>query len=239
MKKRMITSLVMLSLVLMIVGGAVLAAKEAPAAKDGKLAELKIELPKPLFEGTPKNIKVKMRAPIKNRKIKIAAGTKLLSAKKAIASSDEEPIIGELDYVTDGDKEGTDGSFVELGPGLQWVQIDLGAVKEIHAVVSWHYHREGRVYKDVIVKVSNDKDCITGTIIFNNDHDNSAGQGIGKDFQYLDDFKGEVTGGLKLDQKTGIYTPDKVVKGRYVRLYSNGNTSNDLNHYTEVEVYGK
>jgi hypothetical protein len=28
------------------------------------------------------------------------------------------------------------------------------------------------------------------------------------------------------------------VKGRYVRLYSNGNTSNDLNHYVEVEVYG-
>ena len=31
----------------------------------------------------------------------------------------------------------------------------------------------------------------------------------------------------------------KGVKGRYVRLYSNGNTSDELNHYTEVEVYGK
>jgi len=29
------------------------------------------------------------------------------------------------------------------------------------------------------------------------------------------------------------------IKARYVRLYSNGNTSNDLNHYIEVEVYGK
>ena len=29
------------------------------------------------------------------------------------------------------------------------------------------------------------------------------------------------------------------VKGRYVRLYSNGNTSNDTNHYIEVEVYGR
>jgi hypothetical protein len=28
------------------------------------------------------------------------------------------------------------------------------------------------------------------------------------------------------------------VKGRYVRLYSNGNTTNDLNHYVEVEVHG-
>ena len=30
----------------------------------------------------------------------------------------------------------------------------------------------------------------------------------------------------------------KGVKARYVRLYSNGNTTNDLNHYVEVEVYG-
>ena len=27
--------------------------------------------------------------------------------------------------------------------------------------------------------------------------------------------------------------------GRYVRLYSGGNTSNKMNHYIEVEVYGQ
>jgi len=37
----------------------------------------------------------------------------------------------------------------------------------------------------------------------------------------------------------GVYTADKPVKARYVRLYSNGNTSNDLNHYTEVEIKGR
>jgi hypothetical protein len=31
----------------------------------------------------------------------------------------------------------------------------------------------------------------------------------------------------------------KGVQGRYVRLYSRGNTANDLNHYVEVEIYGK
>ena len=31
----------------------------------------------------------------------------------------------------------------------------------------------------------------------------------------------------------------KGVVARYVRLYSNGNTNNDLNHYIEVEIYGK
>ena len=30
----------------------------------------------------------------------------------------------------------------------------------------------------------------------------------------------------------------KGVKGRYVRLWSKGNTSDDQNHYTEVEVWG-
>ena len=29
------------------------------------------------------------------------------------------------------------------------------------------------------------------------------------------------------------------VKARYVRLWSNGNTSDDMNHYIEVEVFGK
>jgi hypothetical protein len=29
------------------------------------------------------------------------------------------------------------------------------------------------------------------------------------------------------------------IEGRYVRLFSRGNTGNELNHYTEVEVYGK
>jgi hypothetical protein len=31
----------------------------------------------------------------------------------------------------------------------------------------------------------------------------------------------------------------KGVRARYVRLHSQGNNSNDLNHYIEVEVFGK
>ena len=31
----------------------------------------------------------------------------------------------------------------------------------------------------------------------------------------------------------------KGVKGRYIRFYSNGNTTNKLNDYIEVEVWGK
>ena len=61
--------------------------------------------------------------------------------------------------------------------------------------------------------------------VFNNDHDNSSGLGVGKDKEYI-----EVAEGRLFDSKG--------VKGRYVRMYSNGNTTNDLNHYVEIEVYG-
>ncbi|HOD81076.1 MAG: F5/8 type C domain protein [Planctomycetes bacterium ADurb.Bin126] len=200
-------------------------------AKDTKgLVELKLELPKPLFEGTPKNIREKnLRPPRKGPRdpLMVPPGVTNVASGKAVTSSDSEPIIGELKLVTDGDKEGTDGSYVELGPGKQWVQIDLKDAYNIFAVVVWHYHREGRVYRDVVVQVADDADFITNVrTVFNNDYDNSSGLGIGNDMQYLDSFEGELI-------------PVKGLKARYVRLYSNGNTSNDQNHYTEVEVFGK
>jgi hypothetical protein len=93
--------------------------------------------------------------------------------------------------------------------------------------VLWHYHGEARVYKDVVVQVSDDRDFLTGVkTIYNNDKDNSLGQGIGKQLEFFETAEGRLV-------------PANGVKGRYVRLYSNGNTSDELNHYTEVEVYGK
>jgi hypothetical protein len=200
------------------------AAPQAPAKE-----ALKLSLPKPLFIGTPTNLKSpnlevitgKPRGPFM-----VPVGTKLLSGKRPVTSSDRQPVIGELDMITDGDKDGGDGYFVELGPGTQWVQIDLGASYALHAILAWHYHGQPRVYRDVIVQVSDDKDFLTGVrTVFNNDHDNSSGLGIGKDKEYIDVAEGR------------LFDP-KGARGRYVRLYSNGNTSNDLNHYVEVEVFG-
>ena len=191
--------------------------------------ELKLKLPKPMFIGTPTNIKSanlevitgKPRGPFF-----VPVGTKLLSLKRPVKSSDMQPVIGELEMVTDGEKEGGDGYFIELGPGKQWVQIDLGSSYALHAILAWHYHSQARVYRDVIVQVSDDKDFLRGVAtVFNNDHDNSSGLGVGRDKEYV-----EVAEGRLFDPKGA--------KGRYVRLSSNGNTSNDLNHYVEVEVYG-
>jgi len=204
---------------------------EGSAAK-GNLAPLKIVLPKPLFEGTPKPTKSanleRPKPPGWKRPPFLAPkGSHNLALHKKVTGSDDLPIIGEMEFVTDGDKEGSDGSFVEYGPGVQYVQIDLGEECEIYAIIVWHYHAEARVYHDVVVQVSDDKDFVKGVkTVFNNDHDNSSGLGVGKDKEYIETYQGRL-----IDTKN--------IHGRYVRLYSNGSTSNEMNHYIEVEVYGK
>jgi len=191
--------------------------------------ELKLTLPKPMFIGTPTNIKSPNLEAITGKSrgpFMVPVGTKKLSLKRPVTSSDRQPVIGELEMITDGEKEGGDGYFVEIGPGKQWVQVDLGARYSLNAILAWHYHSQARVYRDVIVQISDDKDFLKNvTTIFNNDHDNSSGMGIGKEKEYI-----EVAEGRLFDPKGA--------SGRYVRMYSNGNTVNDLNHYVEVEVYG-
>jgi F5/8 type C domain len=201
----------------------------AAAAQEPGKEVLKIQLPKPMFVGTPKNIRTPNLEAVTGRPrgpFLVPVGTVLLSAGKPVTASDKEPVIGEIGFVTDGKKSGEDGYYVELGPMLQWVQIDLGKSLELTAIVCWHYHSQARVYRDVVVQVSDDKDFISGvTTIYNNDHDNTSGLGAGKDKEYIETYDGR------------LFDP-KGVKARYVRLYSAGNTSNDMNHYVEVEVYG-
>lgn len=200
-----------------------------PAPQDAGKEELRIQLPKPMFVGTPRNIKTanletvtgKSRAPFM-----VPKGTRLLSAEKTVSSSDMQPVIGELSFVTDGEKSGEDGYFVELGPGKQWITIDLGGSRALSAILVWHYHSQARVYRDVVIQLSDDPAFTKGVaVLFNNDHDNSLGLGAGKDKEYIETNEGRL-----IDPKGA--------RGRYLRLFSAGNTSNDMNHYVEVEVYG-
>jgi hypothetical protein len=183
-----------------------------------------------MFVGTPQNLNVpNLEKPLgKPRPPFLApAGTVNAALGKPVSSTDEEPIIGEIEMITDGDKEAADGSYVELGPFVQHVTIDLEARQNIYAVVVWHFHKQARVYFDVVVQVSDDPNFVKNVqTLFNNDQDNSAGLGVGKDMHYVETAEGKL-----IDAKG--------VQGRYVRLYSNGNSNNDLTHYIEVEVYGK
>lgn len=192
---------------------------------------LQTEFPPPLFVGTPVPVKLpNLETPDPNRKqeLLVPAGTTNLAAGAVVTSSDNEPLLGTLDLITDGDKAGDEGCYVELGPDKQWVQIDLGESADISAVWVWHFHAQARAYHDVVVQVSDDPDFIEGvTTIYNNDDDNSSGLGAGKDFAYIETNQGRL-----MPAKDGT-------RGRFVRLSSAGNTSNKLNHYVEVEVYGR
>ncbi len=191
---------------------------------------LKTELPKPLFVGTPVPIKLPNLEPPREGKrpdFMVPAGTVNLAAGKKVTSSDKEPVMGTLDLVTDADKAGDEGSWVELAPGKQWVQIDLEKSANIYAIMLWHYHSQARVYLDVVVQVSDDPEFAKNvTTVFNADAQNELGLGAGKDLAYIESYEGKL-----IDAKG--------VKARYVRLYSKGNTTNKLNHYIEVEVFGK
>jgi hypothetical protein len=191
-------------------------------------APLKVEIPRPKVTRTPVPISLPhLEAPnTPQPEIMVPDGTVNLAEGKEVTASDPYPVIGDTTLVTDGDKESEEGYYVELGEGQQWVQIDLGAAATLYAVVVWHYHGQARAYHDVIVQVSDDPEFKTGvTTLFNNDHDNSSNMGKGRDPAYLETNKGRVI-------------PAKGAVARYVRLWSNGNSSDGLNHYIEVEVFG-
>ena len=195
-----------------------------------EMEEIKLEFPKPMFIGTPVPAKLpNLETPDPSKIVKTfmaPKGTVNLAKDKPVTSSDPAPIIGDLPLVTDGDADGSDGCFVELAPGPQWVQIDLGAPTSINKIAMWHYHKQAQAYVDVVVQVSDDKEFKTGvTTVFNSDHDDTLKLGTGADPAYIETNHGRV-----VDAKN--------TKAQYVRLTSNGNTSNEMNHYCEVQVFG-
>ena len=201
----------------------------ALAAAEPEMVRLELKLPKPAFAGTPKNIPpgTTVQKPSgKTRELPLVPkGTANVASKKPVTASDTEPVVGEASQVTDGDKEAADGSYVELGPGLQWVQVDLGSKRDIHAVAVWHFHGDARVYRDVVIQTADDPDFIENVqTLFNNDGDNSAGLGLGKDHEYF-------------EMNEGLVIPVKALASRYVRFYSQGSTADDMNRVTEVEIY--
>jgi len=154
----------------------------------------------------------------------LPAGVGNAALRKPVTSSDTNPPGGNLSMVTDG--ELADGKHLVLGPGRQWVQIDLGSRHEIFAVRLWH-HRGDRAYRDVVVQVCDEAGFETSVhTLFNNDRDNSASLGLGSDEEYIENHRG-----LVIDARG--------MRGRYVRLYSSGNTADEQNHYAEVEVYAR
>ncbi|MCC5827974.1 MAG: hypothetical protein JJU36_00875 [Phycisphaeraceae bacterium] len=202
------------------------------ASKEYQLAPLPVKLPEPAFLGTPAHlVEAGLRfdpdAPERRPEFLAPSDVQNVALGKPVTSSDPHPIIGSLDLVTNGDKNARDADYVELGFGPQWVQIDLEREYDIYAIVFWQRHDAAIVYNAVIVQVSNDPEFKEGvTILFNNDHDNSAGLGIGEDYQFVSNHEG------KLVDAGGV-------RARYFRVQSSGNTLDDFSHFTEVEVWAR
>lgn len=159
--------------------------------------------------------------------IQVPVAAKVLSRGKPVTCSDPKPFEGEPGYVTDGVKQCGEGFSLVIDQGPQWVQIDLGASHHIDGVVLWHNYGGDMVVNDLIVQASDDPDFKFGVMtMFNNDIDNSSGQGPGNDKSFF-------------VSKEGRQIPGNGIKSRYIRTWSNGNTDTTLNEFTEVEVWGR
>lgn len=199
------------------------------AIADGAKESLTLKLPEATLKGTPEDLPTNSpnMEPIAEKPVvlQVPQGTQNIAAGKTVTSS-TTPFNGELSKITDGKKEPVDDDAVEFKKGVQWVQVDLGAPSEIFAIAMWHDHRYLQVMHCVVVQVSDDPEFKTGvTTLFNNDIENTAGLGAGKDRQYLETRYGKV-----IDAKG--------IKARYVRGYTKGSSQGAINAWEEIEVYG-
>lgn len=201
-----------------------------PPKNLGDMAPLPIKLPVAMYRDTPRNLRgIENLEPPRGMDrppFYAPKGATNVALRKPVILSDENPILGEAKLVTDGDKNAMEGCFVEMGPFVQNATIDLQGEFEIYAVIVWHYHLYPRSYRDVVIQTSMDPEFTAPVTIFNNDIDNSLGLGKGTDKHYVDTNEGRLVDA-------------KGVRARFVRLYSNGNNENELNHLIEVEVWGK
>src|SRR6202041_1861441 len=87
----------------------------ASAALSQDKVPLKTQLPRPLFVGTPVPLNVpNLEPPMKGRRpdFMVPAGTLNLAKGKKVTASDSNPDTGTLDMIDDGDKDGSEGSWV-------------------------------------------------------------------------------------------------------------------------------
>ena len=189
---------------------------------------LKINLPAHTTKGTPEDLPAgpNIEPPPKTAPapLQVPAGVKNVATGKTVTSS-VPPYTGELTQITDGKREPLDEDVVEFKKGTQWVQVDLGAPHEIHAIALWHDHRLLQAFHDVIVQISDDPEFKNNvTTLYNNDTDNSSKLGVGTDREYF-------------ELEFGRILPVKGVKAQYVRGYTKGSSLSAINCWQEIEVY--
>ncbi|WJH34829.1 discoidin domain-containing protein [Paenibacillus sp. CC-CFT747] len=127
--------------------------------------------------------------------------------------------------------------LISVADGPKWVQVDLTQaypVSKINIRNDWGASSgTARTGRDIIVQLSNSPTFSSGvTTVFNNDADNTAGQGAGTDAPYLEPVDGS-------GKDIVLSTP---ISARYVRYWANGHirVNQDVhlvNTPIEIEVY--
>lgn len=226
--KNGLSRLAVVALALNLALSGVLRADDSPKTNSTDMVPLQLKLPAPVFAGTPKAAPADIVVEDKpDPTIMVPKDVKNLAPSAKITSSDKTVTRAELAKITDGIKDADGEDIVQMRKGLQWIQFDLGAPKEIYGIAFWHAHDIAKICRAVIVQVADDEDFTENVrTLYNNDRENSAGMGAGKDRQYFESFRGK-----SVDAKG--------TRARYVRLYSNGSTDNKMNEYTEVEIWGR
>jgi formylglycine-generating enzyme required for sulfatase activity len=200
-----------------------------------KKVKLEPEMPKPLWSTPPTprpdwpGVKVDFDSWKLYQNVVIGEGCRVLSHHCPVKLSDADA-LGDPQLVTDGKRSSESDAVVDMAPGKQWVLIDLGTSREIHCVWLWLDHRLAWLsYHDVIVQITDQPDApgAPGTVtVLNTDTDGSSGMGKGTDAGWVEDINGRPI----------TIAP---AKGRYVKVWTNGRTSDDTNVFTEIAVYGK
>lgn len=160
------------------------------------------------------------------RPLLVPLGTVNLARKRPVKLSDDA-VLGKAEMLTDDNREALGDCFVEMGRGLQWVQVDLENSATIHAIALWRFSGEERVFFDTVVQISDSPEFDKGvTTVFNN-----SLTGLKKVAE-----KGKDR--LYIETEVGRVIAVNGVRGRYVRVWSNGNTLDDFNQFVELEVHG-
>lgn len=206
----------------------VLLSRHMSVAAQIETEPLILKLPAPTLKGTPEDLPEGPGIEPLSGKPRpvylIAKGSKNVAVGKLVTASSTS-FTGDLAQLTDGLKEAYDRDVLEMKRGTQWVQIDLGRVCAVQAIVLWHDHRYIQVRHDVVIQMSNDPEFKEAVItIFNNDQDNSSGLGEGAEREYFETSEGKIVNA-------------KGAAGRYIRCHGRGSSLGALNCWQEIEVY--
>jgi hypothetical protein len=187
--------------------------------------------------------------------LKLPSGSTNLAYGRSITTNFPDPIMGQLDMITDGNKgvltysDGrlryidADNCYVEFSPsihsmsgdeftklGPRFVQFDFQESNFFDAIWIWAGYRDHGydVVRKLVIQISQDPKFATNpTTVFNCDTDNSLGFGLGSDRPFA-------------SSRFGKLIRIKPTLGRYVRIWCNGSVMFPREtRLVEIEIYGR